>query len=184
MSLPSYLKEPIEFGRPSLAWNDDELAAWFNDRHRFVRSEQVRKLNLLLKELQAPDADPNLQLVWLCVELAKKLYPGFCTELDGVKRKGAPRRADRAGRGGMDDPRVQMVLVDLLVKRGVVKTASAACKILLEIKDSGLSLPGRQSELNTKARSLASIISRTRASAGRKAVTDRRAESQTGRLQK
>lgn len=95
--LPRDLREPMEFGRPALGWSDAKVADWFEERHRFVFSERLRKLNLLLRELKAPAADPNMQFLWLCLELAKKLYPGFVPSLMALSARGA-RGAPMAAR--------------------------------------------------------------------------------------
>jgi hypothetical protein len=160
--LPRDLKEPIEFGRPSLLWGDAEFASWLNERNRFVLAEQLRKLEVLMKELKAPD-DSAVRLTWLCLELAKKLYPGFLTTIE-AKPKGRPRRINAADSHLFDDPASALAMVDVMRRDGVAKTDLDACFMLSKIRDEKL----RGAELDRKARSLASIIATTRANVRRR----------------
>jgi len=174
--LPRDLRDPIEFGRPSLAWDDAQVAAWFKQRHAFVLTEQMRKLDVLIRELNPEAAGSPGALMWLCIELAKKLYPGFCTELDGVARKGRPRRGKDKEGGALDDPTAALMFVEQFRKAGKAESDLDACKILAGILDESLLSPARKSALERKARSLASVVSTTRASAKRKAEGRRQTE--------
>jgi hypothetical protein len=167
--LPRDLRDPMEFGRPSIAWTDAEVAAWFDERWRFILSERLRKLDVLLRELKAPIGDAQARLLWLCIELAKKLYPGFCTELDGAERKGRARRGKGQEGRALEDPTTALMVVEQMRQNGIAETDLDACKILAGILDESLKSPARKSALERKARSLASVVSTTRASASRKA---------------
>jgi hypothetical protein len=169
--LPGDLRDPMEFGRPSLCWTDAEVTAWIERRWAFIATEQLRKLGVLLRELGAPPNDfSQPRLLWLSIELAKKLYPGFCTELDGAKPKGRPRRGKGAGAGAFEDPTQMLLIVEILRDGGKVNTDFEACKILAQIDDEELASPARKTALEKKAKALATIVSTTRANAKRRAA--------------
>jgi hypothetical protein len=113
--LPRDLKEPIEFGRPALDWSDAQVNEWSNERRLFVVTERLRKLEVLMQEMKAPRSDLSAAAVlWLCIELAKKRYPGFRTDLDGTKRKGRPKRGKGDDDHLIDNPATSLMFVDAM----------------------------------------------------------------------
>jgi hypothetical protein len=164
--LPRDLKEPIVFARPSLLWSEEEMRAWRGKRAIFILHEHLRKLHMLMKELNAPEIGPQLRMFWLCIELAKELYPGFRLDSEGAKRKGRPSGAER---GGLDDPQTQLVMVDNLREQGIAKSDLEACTFILLARDEGLKSGLRKRELERKAKSMASVVATLRASKKRKA---------------
>jgi hypothetical protein len=165
--LPRDLKEPIEFGRPALDWSDAQVNEWSNERRLFVVTERLRKLEVLMQEMKAPRSDLSAAAVlWLCIELAKKLYPGFRTDLDGTKRKGRPKRGKGDDDHLIDNPATSLMFVDAMRAHGVAETDLDACKKLVKIKHPEAKAAG----LEKKAKSLASIVATMRTSGRRKAA--------------
>ena len=163
--LPKDLREPIEFGRPSLLWSEAESDAWFKKRCQFVGLERTRKLFLLMDELKITGDSFQTKMAVLVMTLAKNLYPGFSTTLD-AKRPGRPRRAD----GNQLPPQGVLIMIDGMLKEGMAKTDLEACKIWLGYNDENKRFS--RSELDKKAKSLASVISTLR-SLGRKKAANK-----------
>jgi hypothetical protein len=182
--LPKDLQVSIKFGSgPSDG--KQEIRDWVKERYGYVLREQLRKLQLLMPELDVPEqcwlSDARLDaarqaavsspavgqmitgLVLLSIELGKRLYPGFCTELDDAKGRGRPRRQ------GVDDPAIVLKIVDSYLEHGIVSTTKDACRILVSVRDFGLMSPARHSELERRTKSLASVVATARASARRHA---------------
>lgn len=163
---PRDLRDPIELGRPSLLWNDAEMAKWMGEMKAFMFTEQNRKLDLLMDWLGIPKADGLVRHYFLSLELAKILYPGFLTTND-VKRKGRPSR----GSGPvLNDPEFQLMWVDLFRAQGLAESDLEACKIYLKTFDKRLKSERWKDELTTRATSMASVVATARASARRKAT--------------
>ena len=161
--LPKDLRDPIDVRPPSLALNEDEFKRYCDNRFAFVLSERLRKLDMLMTVLQAPDADPYFQLLWTCLELAQKVYPGFLTtDLDGARPKGRQKRS-----GLFADPAAALVWVELLKRQGLVKTDEDACKWLIQAQDERLQKGHHKTELDSKVISSASVISRARKAQGK-----------------
>jgi hypothetical protein len=161
--LPKDLRDPIEVQPPSLALNEDELKTYCDNRFAFVLTERLRKLDTLMTALKVPDAHPTFRLLWTCLELAQKSYPGFrTTDLDGVRRQGRKRRS-----GLFADPATTLALIDVLKREGFVKNDKDACRWLIQAEDEGLLKSNRRTELESKVRTSASVVSRARKAGGR-----------------
>jgi hypothetical protein len=139
------------------------LRALAQERSLFILSEQLRKLDILMAELRAPKLDDPLhRLIWLSIELAKKLYPGFSTETE-AKPRGRPR-----GARPFSNPEIVLILVEALRRHGHVQSDDEAARFLLACENEGLDRPHRKTELAKKARTLAGAVSRARAAKRRK----------------
>jgi hypothetical protein len=161
--LPKDLRDPIEWGDISLPdyMKPGRFDAWWRERLVFALSERLRKMELLMDVLEIPPAERIVRVTALCLMLAEKLYPGFRTTLDG-KKQGRPRRgAD----GDQLPPWAVLIMIDGMLKEGLAKTDLEACKRWLGYDDKNKNLS--RSELEKKAKSLASVISTLR-SLGRK----------------
>jgi hypothetical protein len=164
--LPKALREPIEFGRPSVLWSEAEFNAWLKQRNAFVLNEKVGRLELLMRQLKIPGDVPQIRMLFLCLNLAERLYPGFRTTADGAKPQGRPRRG--AADADQQPPELTLFMVDQLRKAGAAKRDVDACKMLLGYRDENKKLS--RSELERKAKSMATMVSTMRALGRKKAA--------------
>jgi hypothetical protein len=161
--LPRELRDPIEVAPPPLFLGEAEFKEWLQKRHDRILTEKLRKLTLLMTELKMPEEQPQGclsqgRLLFLCLELAEKLYPGFQTTDEGAKRKGRPKRTDLF----FGDPTILLKGVDDLQRQGLAGTDEDACRWFLEIEQEVDGKRSNRTELNRRAKSFASEVSRER----------------------
>lgn len=164
--LPRDLRDPIEWGSISLPdyMKPGRFDAWWRERMVFALNERLRKMELLMNVLKIPPAERIVRVTALCLMLAEKLYPGFGTTLDG-KKQGRPRR----GSNGTELPAPALLeMVEMLRKGGAADTDEAACAMWLRACEENKTLS--RAKIETKARSMASVVSTTRKGARRKAA--------------